>query len=150
MLIRTLNECIKQDYPVTIGDYVRALQDEIFFRQLGCDLRAKGYKKYRVEQDIRMGRTDKNETYFITPEDVTNIILATKVLNKKERYKCWCELRRAVTGFCPTYVNEKGRLVPICREWNKLDRAYFPKVDNIWCLSEDYESQMMDAVVTRR
>lgn len=150
MLIRTLNECIKQDYPVTIGDYVRALQDEIFFRQLGCDLHAKGYKKYRVEADRRKGIIDKNAGYFITQEDLTNIIRATKGLNNKERYKCWCELRRAVTGFCPTYVNEKGLIVPICREWNKLDRSYFPKVDTIWCLSEDYESQMMDAVVTRR
>lgn len=150
MLIRTLNECIKQDYPVTIGDYVRALKDEIFFRQLGCDLHAKGHKQYRVEADRRKGIIDKNAGYFITQEDLTNIIRATKGLNNKERYKCWCELRRAVTGFCPTYVNEKGRIVPICREWKKLDRAYFPKVDNIWCLSEDYESQMMDAVVTRR
>lgn len=150
MLIRTLNKCIKQDYPVTIGDYASALQDEIFFRQLGCDLRAKGYKKYRVEQDIRTGRADKNETYFITPEDITNIILATKGLNNKERYKCWCDLRRAVTGYCPIYVNEKGKVVPMCREWNKLDRAYFPKVENMWSLSEDYESQLMDAELTLR
>ena len=150
MLIRTLNKCIKQDYPVTIGDYASALQDEKFFRQLGCDLRAKGYKKYRVEQDIRTGRADKNETYFITPEDITNIILATKGLNNKERYKCWCDLRRAVTGYCPIYVNEKGKVVPMCREWNKLDRAYFPKVENMWSLSEDYESQLMDAELTLR
>ena len=41
MLIRTLNKCIKQDYPVTIGDYASALQDEKFFRQLGrvCKLK---------------------------------------------------------------------------------------------------------------
>ena len=146
MLIRTLNKCIKQDYPVTIGDYASALQDEIFFRQLGCDLRAKGYKKYRVDADRRKGITDKNDGYLMTQEDVDNILVSIESLNPKARYKRWCEFRSYVTGICPSYVNEKGEIIRFCDIWNNIPKKYFPEVENIWWWQKDYAGALMEVL----
>ena len=146
MIIRTLNECIKKDYPLTVGDYAKALQDEIFFRQLGCDLNAKGHKKYRVKADRKKGIIDKNESYLMTQEDVDNILVSIKSLNMKARYKRWCEFRRYVTGICPAYVNEKGESIRFCDIWNNIPTKYFPEVENIWWWQKDYESALMEVL----